>query len=152
MPKLRRHSWLSLDQNFVSLQPAKFHAISTLFRQWPLLVTPFDLALWLPVPLLLQEDMYCLFYITRRYLFSFEMQNNCKYEVWCDIVVKDVSHFLLWGSLGHMIGMLSMMAIEIHIPLKLESLNVPFCQLRMKELLNLSKSRAVIFLFFPIVI
>ena len=51
-----------------------------------------------------------------------------------------------------MIGMLSMMAIEIHLPLKLESLNVSFCQLRMKELLNLSKSRAVIFLFFPIAI
>ena len=143
---------MSLDQNIVSLQSAKFHAILTLFPQWPLLAPPFDLTLRLLVPLLLQEGMYCLFYITRRYLVSFEMQNNCKYEVWCDIVVKDVSHFLLWCSLGNMIGMLSMVAIEIHIPLKLESLNVSFCQLRMKELLNLSKSRAVIFLFFPIVI
>ena len=96
--------------------------------------------------------MCCLFYITRRYLVSFEIQNNCKYEVWCDIVFMDVSHFLLWCSLGNTIGMLSMMAIEIHIPLKLESLNASFCQLRMKELLNLPKRRAVIFLFFPIVI
>ena len=69
-----------------------------------------------------------------------------------EIVVKDVNHFLLWCKLGNMIGMLSMMAIEIHLPLKLESLKVSFCQLRMKELLNLSKSRVVIFLFFPIVI
>ena len=152
MPKFRRRSWLNLDWNALFLQPTKFHAISTLLPRWPQLAPPFALALWLPLPLLLQEGMCCLFYITRRYLVSFEMQNNCKYEVWCDIVVMDVSHFLLWCSLGNMIGMLSMMAIEIHIPLKLESLNVSFCQLRMKELLNLPKRRAVIFLFFPIVI
>jgi len=48
------------------------------------------------------------------------MGNSCKDEVWCDIVAMDVSHFLLWCSLGNMIGMLSMMAIEILIPLKLE--------------------------------
>ena len=48
------------------------------------------------------------------------MGNICKDEVWCDIVAMDVSHFLLWCSLGNMIGMLSMMAIEILIPFKLE--------------------------------
>ena len=151
MPKFRRRSWLSLDQNALFLQLGKFHAISTLLPRWPQLAPPFDLVLWHPLPLLLQEGMCCLFYITRRYLVSFVMQNNCKYEVWCDMVVMDVSHFLLWCSLGNMIGMLSM-AIEIHIPLKLESLNASFCQLRMKELLNLPKRKAVIFLFFPIVI
>ena len=32
--------------------------------QCPLLALPFDLALWLPVPLLLYEGMCCLFYIS----------------------------------------------------------------------------------------
>ena len=80
------------------------------------------------------------------------MRNNYKDEIWCDIVSKDVSHCLLWCSLGNIMGMLSKMAIEIHIPLKLENLNLSFCQLRWKELLNLPKRRVVIFLFFPIVI
>ena len=57
--------------------------------------------------------------VTKRYLVYFEVGNNCKDKIWCDIVSMDVSHYLLWGSLGNIMGMLSMMAIEIHIPLKL---------------------------------
>ena len=36
---------LPLDQNVVSLQLAKFHAISTLSARWPLLAPPFNFML-----------------------------------------------------------------------------------------------------------
>ena len=31
---------MNLDQNAISLQPVKFHAISTLLSRWPLLAPP----------------------------------------------------------------------------------------------------------------
>ena len=59
---------MNLDQNAVSLQPAKFHTIPTLSPRWPLMALPFDLALCLSTPLLLQEGMFCLFYIKKHLL------------------------------------------------------------------------------------
>ena len=54
-----------LDQNVISLQSVKFHAILVLLSRWPLLVLSFDLVLWLPTPILLQKGMCYLFYIKR---------------------------------------------------------------------------------------
>ena len=77
------------------------------------------------------------------------MGNYCKYEIWCDIVAMDVSHFLLWCSLGDMMGMLSMMAIEIYIPLKLEKFEFVLLPIKKERAPKSFKEQGSYFLISP---
>ena len=68
------------------------------------------------------------------------MGNNCKYEIWCDIVAMDVS----LSSFG-----VALMAIEIHIPLKLVSLKFVRLPILKERTPKSFKEEGSNFLIFP---